>query len=859
MCREWLARLLGVVRGRRDDELAEELRLHAALAAEEGRRVTGAAQAMDALRDQRGLPWLDDLARDARHVVRALGRSPSFTAIALLTLALGVGSTVAIFTVVGSVLFRPLPFAEPDALHVVSYTWPGPAWLYPGMSDQGYLGFRDATQTFESLASFAQAQSTLTGAGDATRISGASVTTDFFRVLGVNAARGRTFERNDDLPGSDRIVVIGDGLWRRQFGGDPRVVNTTIALNGMPYRVVGVAPAGFSYPADADYWIPLRVRVDPNVGNVRPVIGRVKAGVTTEQAQADLETWVRSLPPDPNSSRTLLTRVTPLHEAMVRDVRLPLLVIGGAVGLVLMIACANVTNLLLMRAVSRRHEIATRLALGAGRSRVVRQFLTEGVLLSAAGGTLGAIVAALAGPALLSQIPSGRLPSDITVGMDGWVLAVTAGLMLLIGLTAGVAPTVQLSRNSLSDALREAASSATRRSRRLRHAVVVVEVALTLVLLVGAGLLVRTFIGLRSVPLGFSPEQVMTMTVDLPVSRYPTTEQVAMVHARLLESLSTLPGVQSAAAVNWLPLGDLMIRGDVYAEDRPELGGKYVATKLAISSDYFRTAGIRLLRGRAFADADRAGQPPVVIVSESVARRFWPGGDVLGKRMALVDRPQADDWLTVIGVVEDVRHDPFQLTRSQAVYQPYTQVRNRFFVGYMTFLVRTSGDPAQAAPMMRSTLARIDANEAPQAITTFAAVIDRTVAEPKFQARVLAVFSLAALLLAAVGMYGVLASSVLERRSEIGIRMALGADGTSVVRMIARHMLLLCGIGIAIGLAVSLAAADALASLLFNVTPRDTTTFAVAVGVLLGAATLAAIAPARRASRLDPVAVLRAE
>jgi putative ABC transport system permease protein len=861
---EWLHRLASVFRpGRRDDDLAEELRLHQELAAEQGRAARVKAgptlQAMEGLRDQRGVPWLDDLARDMRHALRSLRRTPGFSAVALLTLALGIGATTAVFTVVRSVLLRPLPFPEPDALHVISYTWPGPAWLYPGMSDPGYLQFREASRTFDSLATFSQAQSTLTGAGDAIRIPGAAVTIDFFRVLGVNAARGRTFGADDDQPGSDQVVVIGDGLWRRQFGADPSLVNRTIALNGMPYRVAGIVPPGFSYPADADYWIPLRVRINPNLGNVRPVIGRVKAGVTTEQAQADLDAWVRTLPPDPNPSRNLVAQVTPLHDAMVRDVRLPLLVFSGAVGLVLVIACANVANLLLMRAVSRRHEIAARLALGASRSRVVRQFLTEGALLSLAGGCVGAAVAILAGRPLLSLVPAGRLPSDMTVRVDGWVFAFAGGLAVLTGLAAGVAPIVQMSRKSLAGALREGASSATRRSRRLRHAVVIAEVALTLVLLVGAGLLVRSFIGLRSVPLGFIPERVMTMTVDLPVSRYPGAEQAAMLHARLLQSLSAIPGVESAAAVNWLPLGDLMLSGDVQAEDRPELAGKYNATKVAVSPGYFATIGVRLLRGRPFSDADRPGQPPVAVVSESVARRFWPGGDPLGKRIALVERPKAEHWLTVVGVVEDVRQDPFRLAPTEAVYQPYAQVTNRFFVGYMTFLVRTSGDPAQAAPMMRAALARIDPNEAPQAVMTLDAVIDRTVAEPRFQARALTVFSIAALLLAAIGLYGVLASSVLERRSEIGIRMALGADGTSVVRMIARHTLLLCGVGIAIGLAGSLAAADVLESLLFNVAPTDALTFAIAVGVLLSAAVAAAVVPARRAARLDPITVLRAE
>jgi putative ABC transport system permease protein len=382
---------------------------------------------------------------------------------------------------------------------------------------------------------------------------------------------------------------------------------------------------------------------------------------------------------------------------------------------------------------------------------------------------------------------------------------------------------------------------------------------LTLVLLVGAGLLVRSFIGLRNVPLGFTPERVMTMTVDLPVSRYPEVEQVATLHSRLLQSLSAMPDVQSVGAVNWLPLGELAVWGDVQAQDRPDLVGKYNATKVTVSSGYFHTTGIRVHRGRPFTDADGAGAPPVVIVSESVARRFWPGGDSLGKRLALVDRPKPEDWLTVVGVVEDVRQDPFSLDPAHAVYQPYGQVRNRFFVGYMTFLVRTNGDPLQTATMMRAALARIDPDEAPQTVTTFDAVVDRTVAEPKFQARVLASFSLVALLLAAIGIYGVLASSVLERRREIGVRMALGADRTSVVRMIVRQTLLLTAVGVAIGLAGALAATEVLASLLFSVTPTDATTFAIGVGMLLTAAIVASLVPARRASRLDPVAVLRAE
>jgi putative ABC transport system permease protein len=727
------------------------------------------------------------------------------------------------------------------------------------MSDRGYLAFREGTRTFQTLATFAPAECTLTGEGDAMRLRGAAVTTEFFRVLGVNAAAGRTFEPGDDSTGKDKVVLLGDGLWRSRFGADTGLVNRAVTLNGESYRVVGILPPGFAYPREATYWIPLTVRIVPNLGYTRPVIGRVKPGITREQARADLDVWVQSLPPDSRRPRDLVAGVTPLHDAMIGDTRLPLLVFGGAVGFVLLIACANVANLLLMRAVSRRHEIAMRLALGASRRRVVRQLLTEAALLSLAGGAAGTWTAFLAGPALLSLIPAGWIPQDMAIRVDGWILLFTAGLSVFSGLIVGLAPIAQMRRDAGHSPLREGSASAVPRSHRLRHVLVVSEVALTLVLLVGAGLLVRSFMGMRSVPLGFTPGRVMTMTIDLPVSRYPETPRVVAFHDRLLSSLSGKPGVVAAGSVNWLPLGDLTITGDVQAEDRRDLVGRYNAAKVAVSPDYFMTVGIRLLRGRPFTEADRAGQPGMLIVSESVARRFWPDGDPIGKRVALVEKPMPDDWLTVIGVVEDVRQHPFTWDPAHAVYQPYSQVRTRGWVGYMTFLVRTNGDPAQAAPMMRAALNQVDPDEAPQMLATLETVVDRTVAAPKFQARVLAVFSLVALLLAALGIYGVLAASVLERRREIGVRMALGADQTSVVRMILRRTLWLTALGVTIGLAASLAATRILASLLFNVTPTDAATFAAAVGVVLVAALAAGTVPALRATWIDPLAALRTD
>jgi putative ABC transport system permease protein len=442
--------------------------------------------------------------------------------------------------------------------------------------------------------------------------------------------------------------------------------------------------------------------------------------------------------------------------------------------------------------------------------------------------------------------------------MDGSAIAFTLLLSLITGLIVGLAPIAQTATDAYGT-LRETTAAPTRQSRRLREILVVAEVALALVLLVGAGLLVRSFANLRAVPLGFAPERVITMTVDLPVARYAAVREVITFHRQLLSSLAALPNVSSAGAVNWLPLGDMLIGGDVQADDRPDLVGKFQATKAVVSPRYFTTMGIPVVRGRDFTDSDIAGSAPVVIVSESVARRFWVDADPLGKRVSLQDNPKPRDWVTVVGVVKDVRQEGLRAQPALAVYRPYAQVTGRFSVGYMTFVVRTDGDPAQAAPLMRAALNQLDTSLAPQSLSAMERVIERTIAEPKFHSRALSVFSLTALLLAAIGVDGVLASSVLERRVEIGIRMALGADSTSVVRMVLRRSLLLTGFGIVLGLAGSFAVTGALSRFLFNVTPTDLPSFAIASGILVASAVAAALLPARRASAIDPLVALRTE
>ena len=869
----WLTRLRNSARhGKLAVEIDEELQFHI-----ESRTRDNIAAGMppdearqDALRRFGHPPAIRQETRDVNLIValettlqdlvfaaRSLRTRPGFTAVALLTLALGIGANTAIFTVVRSVLLRPLPVPDPDELFVVSYTAPdGPFWLYPGMSDRNYVVFREATTSFESTTTFSTAPVTLTGAGDAARIARAMVTPDFFRVLRIRPAAGRAFLPEDEQPGRDRVVLMADGLWRSRYGADPGVLHRTIALDGVPHTVIGILPPEFAYPADAALWTPLAVEIKPGSMWSRPVVGRLRAGTTGAQALAAFEVMTRQFPSDPSRRSQPVARVRPLKEAVVGDIRPSLAIFSGAVAFVLLIACANVANLLLMRAVSRRHEMATRLALGASRGRLVRQLLTEAALLSIAGGLVGALVAFLAGPAIWSLIPAGRLPRDLAIHMDSWVLAFTVGLSIVTGLVLGLVPALQATREGPYAALREATASSTKRSHRLRHALVVAEMALALVLLIGAGLLVKSFLGLRAVDPGFTPGQVMTMTLDLPDTKYPTAVALNAFHERLLQSLSVLPDVTAAGAVNWLPLGDMLIRGDLVAEGG---AGKGWATKASVSAGYFEAMGIRLVAGRVFSDRDNAAAPGVVILSESVARRIWPGEDPIGKRLSIESRPQPQDWLTVVGVVADVRQSGLAEDVVPAVYQPYQQVRRPGWLGRMAFVVRTSGSPMDVAPAMRTMVRDLDANLAAQSMSTMEDVITGTIAEPRFQTRLLGVFSLLALVLAAIGIYGVLSSAVAERRREIGIRVALGADRSRVVALVLRRTLMLTGIGVVLGLAGSLAVTRILSKLLFNVTPTDAATFATAAGVLVAVAVAAALIPARRASSVDPLVALRIE
>jgi putative ABC transport system permease protein len=805
----WTHRLANLIR-RRDlsAEIDEELQFHIesriqdniadGMSPAEARRDAlsrfgSPAGTRDNTRDANIVTALDAIAQDVRFAIRSLRRRPAFTAIALLTLALGIGANAAIFTVVRSVLLRPLPFPEPNRLQMVTH---GPVG---GLSDSDYVAFREQDRTFEAIATYANSPLTLTGAGDAARIAGVPVTSDFFRVLRVNAATGRTFVADDAREGAEHVVVISDGLWRDRFGADPTLVNRPITLDGIPHVVVGIMPRGFAYPARTDLWTPFEVKVNPHLTFSRPVIGRLADGTTREQAQAALESFIRTHSDEPS---TWMPRVAPLKDQMVGNVERPLLIFTGAVGFVLLIACANVANLVLMRAVSRRQEIATRVALGAGRARLIRLFVTEGALLSLGGGVLGAAFATLAGPTLLALVPVGRLPRQGEIAMDGAVAIFTLGLVALTTIVIGLVPAFSAGRQNLAAVSREISASSTRGSHRLRHGLVIAEVALALVLLVGAGLLTRSFL-----------------------------------------------------RVNWLPFGQMHMRGDISIQDG-HLPDGYLATKAAVSPQYFTAMGIHLT-GREFNDADTSGSLGVAIVSEALARRAWPNQDAIGKRISVESEPRPEDWLTVVGVAGDVRQEALTQPQVPAVYRPYRQFAQAMPLSHMTFVVRADGDPRELAPAMRAALQSVDRNQAPQSLTSMQTLIGGTIAEPRFQTQILAIFSFFAVMLAGIGIYGVLAASVVERHREIGIRMALGADRRAVVRMVLRRTVLFGAAGIGVGLVGAAWLTRVLAGLLIDIRPTDPVAFVTAAGVVVLAALLAALIPARRATRVDPLDALR--
>jgi putative ABC transport system permease protein len=803
---------------------------------------------------------METLLKDLRYGFRSLIKHPSFTAIAVITLALGIGANSAMFSTVNAVLLRPLSFPESERIVVLEGVNPSKGINRSNMSIPDLADWQTQNQVFEQLAGFVSGGSLLTSGDETERIRSAGVTADFFPLLRTAAIKGRTLQLDDAQKGRDQVVVLSYGLWQRRFGGDQNVVGNKVTLAGKSTTVVGVMPAGFDYPAQSELWVPYPIEAATERRDNRyvNVIARLKPGVNITQAQAAMDTINQRLAQsyvETNSGWTVL--VINLQELMVGSMRKSLLVLLGAVAFVLLIACANVGNLLLARATGRQKEIAVRAALGASRWRVIRQLLTESLLLSLIGGAIGLTLSVWLTRLLVSISPP-NTPRFDEIRPDARVLAFTLGITVLTGLVFGLAPALQVARVDLNEGLKEGGRSGSggTRNKRLRSLMMVSEIALSFMLLVGAGLLIKSFMRLREVSPGFTPANVLTMRVNLLPGKYAEGEPRVQLLRQTLEHLKTLPGVQSAGAVLSLPLGgDTFNVGRSYIrEGRPFTPEESAsATYLAATPDYFHTLQIPLLGGRPFNDQDTGTTTKVVIVNETLAHQLWPGASPLGRHITI----WRDEKFPreIVGIVADAKAS-LDAEAEPQMYVPYAQDSGW---GSMSLVIRTTGDPAATAAAARSEIRSLDKGIPVFNVKTMNDVLAVSVAQQRVSMLLLSAFAAVALLLAMIGIYGVTAYYVTQRTQEIGIRMALGAQMGDVMKLVFKNGMVLALIGVAVGLAGAFALTRLMASLLFAVKPTDTATFLLVSVCLLAAALLACYLPARRATKVDPLTALRYE
>jgi putative ABC transport system permease protein len=807
---------------------------------------------------------LGDLLQDLRFGMRMLLKNPGFTVIAVIALALGIGANTAIFSVVNAVLLRPLPYKNPERLVMVWEDNSKQGFPRDTPAAPNYLDWRDQNHVFEGMAAMVDISVNLTGTGEPERIDGRRVSASLFELLGVQPQLGRIFRSEEDQLGANGVVILSHGLWQRRFGGDPGIIGKPINLNGKSFTVVGVMPRTFQFPTRTDqFWIPMAfdAKEAKQRGNhYLEVIARMKSGVSLPQAQAEMTTIARRLQQQyPETNTGIGTAVTPLQEHLVGDIKPALLILLGAVAFVLLIACANVANLLLARAAVRQKEIALRLALGASRSRMTRQFLTESVLLSALGGGIG-LVFSVVGLNLLKRFIPPNISQVQAIGIDARVLLFTLLISIATGLLFGLAPAIQMANSDLNDTLKETGrdSAAGRHGNRIRGFLIISEVAVSFLLLIGAGLLINSFIHLRHVDPGFRSEKLLTMKIVLPETRYPNKQGRSLFYDELLRRIEALPGVAATAVATDLPLTNTGNSLGIAMEGRadPAPDRMPIIITRVVSPAYFKTMSIPLLDGRVFTDGDKSDSPPIVVISETMARRFWPGENPLGKRIKVGRSTSSWPWLTVIGVVKDVRQYELIIEPKPQMYVPYQQAE---FFEPRALVIRTNFNPLSLAGTVRQTVWEIDKDQPVSDISTMEEVIADSVAQQRFSMLLLGIFAGLALVLAAVGIYGVMSYSVAQRTREIGIRMALGAQRSDVLKMTIGSGLRLVLVGAAIGLVAALVLTRVMSSLLFGVSPTDPLTFISISIVLIGVAVLASYVPALRATRVDPIFALRYE
>jgi putative ABC transport system permease protein len=801
--------------------------------------------------------------KDIRHGLRSLLRQPAFTIVAVITLALGIGANTAIFSLVNAVLLRALPFEKPEQLVSVGKA-AGQGGL-PGLAGFQYLAWKDKSNSFDSVAAYTDNNFNLIGNGEPERISCAQVTASLFPTLGVQPILGRTFLPGEDRLGQNPVAVVSEGFWQRRYGRDLSLVGSTIQLDDKRYTVVGIMPSSFRFPGDFEIWIPLAL--DPiqetqgDYFSLVEVIGRLKPQVMAQQAQQELTILSQQASTELKEPvRPSSLEVHPLHQQLVVGVRLTLLVLWGAVGLVMLLACANVANLMLVRTISRQREMAVRAAVGARRWQLIRQLLGESLILGILGGAFGLLLALWGVSAIASLVPEGFASSVHNlnaISLDWRLFGFTLAISLFMALVFGIFPALSGSRPDLLRVLRE---NSTRNLmsfglRSMRGWLVVTELALALILLLGAGLLVRSFRQLNSVDLGFNRENVLMARINLPRSVYRSEPQTTAFNQQLLERVKALPGVESTGTINHTPLSGfgIIVFTGIEGQPPPDREKDLPLGVGAVSPDYFRTLQIPLISGRYYDDRDRADAPKVAIVNQAFAQRYFPAGDVLGRRVGF--GCETGLCTTIVGVVGNVKQESITADVAPEIFVPFSQMP----MNGMTLFVRTSGNPLDVAQALRSEVFAIDRNQPVFNLKTLDQRVLETIATSRSLMLLFSGFALLALVLACVGIYGIVSYSVSQRTREIGIRMALGARAVDVLRLILKNGMTLILSGIVIGVAGAHALTRFLTTLLFGVTPTDTLTFVVVSLVLVTVALIACLIPARRATKVNPLEALRYE